>query len=192
MELDDINWNRDDAVGVTKQIFYQDLFMGLYDKNLEAFDFEAFYAEKLKRLEKTKVNGEIFEKLISFYKLLVKILKIKAHLGIKIRNGYKKDDKKGLLVYASETEQLIELYQEFHKCFCEIWNKTNKAFGMEFTEERLGGMILRFSSVAQKLKDYSQGRIEIIEELEEDILWYGGENSRDKLVPNHFYSFGRI
>ena len=166
--------------------------MGLYDKNLEAFDFETFYSEKLKRLEKTKVNGEIFEKLISFYKLLVKILKIKAHLGIKIRNGYKKDDKKGLLVYASETEQLIELYKEFHKSFCEIWNKTNKAFGMEFTEERLGGMILRFSSVAQRLKDYSQGRIEIIEELEEDVLWYGGENSRDKLVPNHFYSFGRI
>ena len=192
MELDDINWNRDDAVGVTKQIFYQDLFMGLYDKNLEAFDFETFYSEKLKRLEKTKVNGEFFEKLISFYKLLVKILKIKAHLGIKIRNGYKKGDKEGLLVYANETERLIELYKEFHKCFCEIWNKTNKAFGMEFTEERLGGMILRFSSVAQRLKDYSQGRIAIIEELEEDVLWYGGENSRDKLVPNHFYSFGRI
>lgn len=48
--------------------------------------------------------------------------------------------------------------------------KENKAYGYETWELRFGGLMLRLESCAKRVEDFLEGRIECVEELEEELL----------------------
>ena len=64
--------------------------------------------------------------------------------------------------------------EEFHKAFYVLWNKENKPQGWEVQDARIGGVIRRLYTCAERLKEYLAGKIERLEELEEEILPYDG------------------
>ena len=103
-----------------------------------------------------------------------------------VRNAYKENNKAEMIVLAKAVSDLIPMYKETFKKQSRLWNLTNKAFGFEITERRIGGILLRLEVVCEKLSDWASGKLEIIEELEEEVLWYGGKDSEGMLLPAHF------
>ena len=63
----------------------------------------------------------------------------------------------------------------FYEKFKTLWFKENKPFGWEIQDARLGGLILRIRSCADRLEKYVEGKISAVEELEENILSFGSD-----------------
>ncbi len=187
LELDNMEAKRTDNLGTSKQVFYQDILMGLFDKNFACYDLEKVFSEKLQKLENVGDMRE-FEPMFSYYRALTALLVKKCHLGVKIRKAYKEADKKAILEYAESVAALRPAYRDVYEKLSILWHNTNKPFGFELTENRIGGILLRLEAVEQKLKNYALGVCEKIEELEEEVLWYGGEENAEMLLPIHFYA----
>ncbi len=122
---------------------------------------------------------------------LCECLSFKAELGLKTRSAYKNGDKKQLEIllngdYKNAVSKMEELYENMKKYWAELY----KPHGADVLDLRFGGIIARLKRNAQKLNDYIQGNIDIIEELEEEIYDYLGneEFSQKPLAYNGFAS----
>ena len=51
-----------------------------------------------------------------------------------------------------------------------MWMHENKAFGWEVQEVRIGGIRARLNTCKDRLQAYLSGKLDCIEELEEDVL----------------------
>lgn len=173
---------------VSKNALYQDVLLGLFDKNFDKIPLPEFYAERLDALNSAEVPVG-YEKMFDYYKQLLLVLKAKSHIGIRITKAYKENDKKLLKTLANE---LLELYSDMeilHKKLRTLWLSTNKPFGLERLDVRYGGNLLRIKVASERISEYVDGKIEIIEELEEERLMYGGESVKigKSLVEDQFY-----
>ena len=83
----------------------------------------------------------------------------------------------------NKTEELYENLKEY-------WNVLYKPHGADVLDLRFGGIIARLKRNAENLNDYIEGKTDIIEELEEEIYDYLGneEFSGKPLAYNGFAS----
>ncbi len=189
--MNEFPYEHTDSFGTAKQVFYQDILIDIFDKNFECFDLKKWYEEASERLEKVGDMAEL-NVVYDFYRSFVEILKIKSHIGIDIRNAYDNGDKAALSKLCDTVSALYPMYEECFDKFYTMWHTYNKALGFEVHEERFGCMLLRLKTTERKLRAYIDGKSDKIEELEEKLLWYGGENSANKLLYTHLYGDMRI
>ncbi|MBP3360339.1 MAG: family 20 glycosylhydrolase [Clostridia bacterium] len=188
LELDDmqISENCCDNAPVSRQVLYQDVLLGLFDKNFESFDLEKYYDEKIKRLD-TVAYGTELDGIFDYYRSLTRLLRRKCMIGVKIRKAYNKGDKKQLSEYADELLKLLEDYADFHEKAYIVWMSENKPFGFDKFEIRLGGTVQRIKTAERRIREFCRGEIEKIDELEEKLLYYGSADSKGKLPHEHAY-----
>ncbi len=152
----------------SKYLLYNDPLIGLLDTTVPescASDF-AEVARLTAQLVKHPEWGYLFE---TNHKLCTAVA-AKCDIGIKIRAAYKRGDKAALLEYAEELRRIHGLVYEFYLAFERQWMRENKAFGFEIQDVRLGGIMTRILHSADRLERYIDGRDELIEELEAEIL----------------------
>lgn len=157
-----------------KYIFYNDYFCGQLDKNI--FVEQTFFddnKEKLAAVAKAGRFGELFETAYG----LMRILSVKHNLGIRTRSAYRTKNIKQLEEIIGDYEKLIPFLEEFYAMFERQWHTYNKPFGFDVQEVRLGGLLLRTKSCLKRLNGFLSGTLYKIEELEEEILSFTGEES---------------
>lgn len=173
-KLDDM-WN---TIQITKQLFYQDMLLGLFDKNFENEPMDEIYDKTYNALLKVGKQGE-FDYLFEYHCQLVKTLKRKWSIGIRLNEAYKAGNKEKLSALANEMCEIIGDMKLTYKLFRKAWLKDNKPFGLEVIDLRFGGVIARAESAYAQVKDYLNGESEYIEELQEEKLYY------NNVVVNH-------
>ena len=72
----------------------------------------------------------------------------------------------------TEIALVIKKLDAFLKAFRRQWYLENKSFGFDVHEIRLGGLRQRLISAKQTLLDYLDGKVEHIEELEQEQLLF--------------------
>ncbi len=153
------------STGLGKGIFYCDPMI-----NLLCYDMD--YA---KAADTCKKALDTFEKYsahpkYSYYKLLFEIILKKAGLIDGLQREYKANNKKYLSETAEKTiPELQKLYKQFYEVFSENWLKVNKPFGYEIFAQRFGGIDVRLEYTKKRISEYCEGKIDRIEELEEEI-----------------------
>lgn len=166
----------------TKNLFYNDCFLGFLDNGIKTYDRLPFsaYARKFRRIAKTA--GE-YAYLFDEAAKLSDFLEVKSYLGIETREAYKSEDKQKLSEvvkkYALAEKKLVAFTDSFRK----LWFMENKPHGWEVQEARLGGLRARIADCKRRLEDYLDGKTDRIEELEEEILPFG---YRDRLYYNRY------
>ena len=165
-----------------KSLLYADCLMGIYDYAVSSRAPIPFgqYADKLAKLGKCAGEyGYIYRCLSA----LCSVLEIKADLGVRTRNAYKAKDTAELVRLAKNDYTLLEKrLADFYNAFKTLWFIENKPQGFEVHDVRMGGLLMRVRSCKERLINYSEQRIQRIEELEEDILPYDGD-----VFQNNFY-----
>ncbi len=166
-----------------KYLLYNDPLEGLLDKHMNRErvvpDFKRNAQTLLKNVDHPKF-GYMFDML---YKLCV-VLENKSDLGIRIRTAYNNNDKSSLLDIAKYViPTIISDINSFINAFRIQWYRENKTFGFSVQEIRLGGLKERLSSVALSLCDYAEGKLERIEELEQEVLSFNGTKPEDGKIP---------
>lgn len=161
------------------QYLYNDPLLGIFDANLSkntGRDYLAVY-EKL-----CAIDGGEYQYLFDVIALLCKILANKAELGLRIKECYDKGDKDGLREIAEGVIPQISADVDVYLCASEkAWNIENEPDGEFLLAIRYGGIKFRLRQVARVLCDYVDGKIDMIEELNEariapEILVYKNAN----------------
>ena len=154
----------------SRKALYSDLFTGfcdLYVKRGQGAEYAAL-AEKLKAHAK---SSRKWNYLFDCYAKMAAVFATKYELGVKTREAYKAGNKAELLRLAKEDYTLLyKQLRAFLPAFRKQWYAENKTYGFDCQEIRVGGVIARVESCKQRLLDYCAGKIEKIEELEEELL----------------------
>lgn len=172
-----------------KYLLYNDCFTGLFDTTLAGDEGSRYaacsvkLARIVKELEGTKAAEWSY--LFETQQALCEVLSIKSGLGAKTRRVYENPDKAELKELMAEYEALAEKLTHFHKVYRNQWFQENKPHGFDVQDIRLGGLIMRVKSCLDRLEDLYQGKISVIEELEEAQLDARGDETL-KGKPTYF------
>ncbi|MBR7111505.1 MAG: beta-N-acetylhexosaminidase [Clostridia bacterium] len=154
-------------------LLYNDPFLGSVDpcikKSFKA-DYEAV-ADKLEAAAKTSKYAYLYEN----YATLCRALALKHDLGVRTRAAYKSGDREALAAVAEDYAATAKAVEAFEKAFRTLWMTENKPNGIEISDIRLGGLLLRLANCRDRLLAYLAGDMDTIDELEEDLLPYRGK-----------------
>ena len=133
------------------------------------------YAKKFAELAKRDAE---FSYIFSFEKVLCEMLAVKCNFSKDLQKAYLAGDKATISVLADKIPLIIEKIEAFYEAYHSYWLTFNKTMGWEIVTSNVGGLILRFKTVRQLLQDYLAGKVDKIEELEQERLPYvnGAEN----------------
>ena len=154
-----------------KTLLYSDCFLGLFDKEVERTG-EIPYGEYAKKIAEAAPRAGEFAYIFDVAEKLCSVLEIKYDLGVRTRKAYRAGNRDDIKKIIADYRETINRVKIFHEAFSALWMRENKPYGFEVHDIRLGGLMQRLSSCAERLELYASGKIEKIEELEEDILPY--------------------
>jgi hypothetical protein len=152
-------------------MLWQDILMGLFDKQFNVENLYSYYETLENQYRMNRETAGEWAFIFSTPEKSAQVLKIKAELGNKIRKAYLEHDKETLLEIANKTLfSLKTAVSELHVTHRNQWFSTYKAFGWEVLDLKYGGLLSRIDSVSIRLLDYCDGKIDVVDELEEEIL----------------------
>lgn len=94
--------------------------------------------------------------------------KIDMHAALS--KAYLKKNKKALKALAeTEIPALIKAYKKLAESFRKQWMEHNKPFGLETMQIRFAGQIARLQETSLRIKEYLDGRVDSIPELDEEL-----------------------
>ena len=152
-----------------KYIFYNDLFIGIYDcyaieSSADKFEQDA---KKLQKYCSHSEYGYLFKEM----QALLRVLAVKVMLGVKTRQYYKENNLTALRGLAEkEYRSLIQRTDCFYELVKAVWDIENKPFGFEPMDYRFGGIVRRVEHLRKRLLEYVDGNVDSIPELEEKCL----------------------
>lgn len=157
----------------SKYLLFSDLLNSFFDFNVTEGDEITYYKATIKSLNDAKQSFGKYWYLAQTQIYLASALSIKYDLSIKIKKAYDKKDFKSLKFIAVKTiPLLIKRISEFYKVFEKQWLTEKKSCGLDVQQLRFGAVDFRLKKVAEKLKNFAEKKISVIEELEEKRLPY--------------------
>lgn len=168
-------------VNPSKYMLFSDPFSGFLDCTVQKGVGEKYeeYAKTLSRIsKKSRRFGYIFKTEAK----LSSALAVKYELGAKTRAAYKSGNKEELSALVDDYSLAIKRIKEFYKDFHYMWHKDFKPHGFDVQELRIGGILQRLESCKKRLIKYLNGKLSMIDELEEDILPF--KNAREPIYFN--------
>ncbi|MBE5749995.1 MAG: hypothetical protein E7346_03925 [Clostridiales bacterium] len=125
------------------------------------------YKENSKLLKKVAYGkGKLNRYFKPIYKLS-RCLEIKSTLGLEITNAYQNQDVAKLKkIYRTVLPMCLKRVDGFFKEYRKTYLSCNKSYGVEVVDIRCGAIKKRIEYAKEKIKDYLDGKIENIEELE--------------------------
>ena len=180
-------FSKEAPVDPEKYMLYNDPFAGTLDCTVVGGEGKQYAAcaRRLVRMAKNEKFGVIFRTM----QKLCEVLAIKYEIGVKTRAAYQSGNKEALKELISDYKRMHKKINEYYNAFREQWFAENKPFGFEIQDIRLGGLMRRVKNCTERLQDYVDGKIDKIDELEEDILYMHGTSKDDK-HPIYFNSWG--
>lgn len=171
IDKENIANKRDDTP--SKYLLYQDVMLGIFDKQIEGYDISGHYRKLADRLKPAQQRNKPYESLFAYYQTLAEVLYRKGNMGVRLKQAYDRNDEKTLLQIAEkEIPECCQYVEELRRKRRDIWMSECKAFGYELLDIRIGGVAVRLQSAADRIQDYLSGRVECLEELEEPRLLY--------------------
>ena len=156
----------------SKYMLYTDPFLGFFDKTVSEGMGEK-YGEAKNELyaiaKTTRTYGYLFKTVAA----LCEVLELKYEIGVKTRCAYREGNKEELKKLADDYLEISRRIKKLHSVFSYQWHKENKPHGFDIQDIRLHGVAGRIESLRKRLLDYVNGKVSVLEELEEDIITLG-------------------
>ncbi|SDM89925.1 beta-N-acetylhexosaminidase [Bacillus sp. OK048] len=158
----------------SKFLLWQDILIGLYDKNIEGFPIAQHYEKLIQPLHDAKGKNHDMNLLFHFYEELARVLSVKAELGINLKNAYDQADKDAVHACSEKLSSLRKDVEKLRLAHKKLWFSTNKPFGWEVLDIRYGGLLTRIHSAEERVQEWLDDPTVRIEELEAERLFYNG------------------
>lgn len=187
--LDEVPGTRPDNLETynpCKYLLWQDIMAGLFDKNIEGLALSDHYEATRKKMEMHSLTNGEYGFVFIYLEKVCSVLAIKAELGIDITKAYVSKDVPMLKKMVKEVlPELAERVNDLRRYHRKLWMEINKAPGWEIMDLRYGQVLMRIDTTMSRVKDYLEGRIEQIEEFEQERLYF---QCKPGLVYNYVYN----
>jgi len=161
----------------SKFLLYQDVLLGQFDKQIEGLELNAHYGELESRIQAHRAPGAELDYLFEVPEKLSAVLKQKSETGIKLKRAYDEKDTEALKRTATvELPAIVEAVRKLRAAHRAQWLRMFKPFGWEVLDIRYGGVVNRLETASSRILDYVEGRIDRIEELEQERLLFNAVN----------------
>lgn len=164
-----------DFVASSSYLMWQDVMMGMFDKNVEGLGMTAQYEDVYAKMKTASTRNGEYNYMFDFLAKVADVLRIKAELGLRIKSAYDKKDKAALKTCIADLKEAAVRAEALYESHRDWWFKVNKAFGFEVFDVRYGGLIKMLERGALRLQQYLDGKVEILDELELTRLPYNGK-----------------
>ena len=169
-----------------KYMLFSDYFNDFLDYTVNPSE-EKKYAEYAAKLHADAKKYRKYSYLFDTQAKLCDVLAVKYTLGYKTRKAYEAKDRETLRSLAeNEYKEVLRRVRLFHAAFEKQWFTDNKTCGFDVQDLRLGGLLQRTESCRRRILDYVNGKIPVIEELEEKLLPYGNRKEGEPILFNNF------
>lgn len=166
-----------EACNPAKILLWQDVLIGLIDKHIAGLDLSTHYKILGKKMQVYKKQNPEWSFVFKVPEKLCHVLSLKSDIGLKIKEFYGKKDFESLrCIVDYELPKLKKYVVNLRMAHREQWLKTNKVFGWEVLDIRYGGLLARIETAICRLRDYIEGNVTLLEELEEERLYFDGLN----------------
>lgn len=159
----------------SKWIMWQDILTGLGDKNIEGVEMNAHYESVEKKLKEAVGRNGRFDYIFEYSRLAAHVLAVKSEMGLRLTKAYKEGNIEELKrfkdEYLPDLKNRVLSLRAYHK---DCWFKIYKAFGWDIMDLRYGTLLMRITSAIEEVADYLSGKLERIEELEEERRYFDG------------------
>lgn len=161
----------------SKYMLYSDCFNDFLDYTIESGAGKK-YKEYSQALSTTAKKSRKYGYVFNTAARLCDVLEIKYELGLKTRKAYETGDKNELRRLAeNEYVEVRKRLSLFIKTFEKQWMLDNKPHGFDVQEMRLGALLYRLDSCRKRILNYVNGKLDRIEELDEELLAFRKQNS---------------
>lgn len=169
------NCEFDSPANPSKFLLWQDALLGLFDYHVQGLTLPEHYTQLEEKLRRHRENYPVWAFIFDVPEKLCAVLQLKSKLGLRIKSAYDQADRATLAQIANEEIpsiiQRVRILRQTHRA---QWFAINKPFGWEVLDIRYGGVLTRLESAAERLSDFVHGRVERIEELEQERLPFDG------------------
>ena len=176
MQLDSLNLTPDNpapgGVGVApaKYLLYQDVMLGQFDLHVDPDTYPPHYAACAAALHAIAEKGGAYAYLFRTLALLADLLAVKSSLGLRLKAAYDAGDKSALACCADSCLEAQRKAAAFHEAVRAQWLSENTPFGLEVLDIRLAGVTDRLGRAAERVRQYLDGTVPALEELEQERL----------------------
>lgn len=185
--------SRSVTVTPSKYFFYEDPLCSLFLPQAQSItDNLTIHYESLSEYFLLKASDSSLPALkaaLEFFSVFGKVMSLKWNLGLNIYEAYHKQDRNALqFIIDYQIIPLIPLIEELTIARRNEWYITNKSFGFEVLDYRMGGLIQRLKTTQFILTSYINKTIPNIPELEErrlSITKYREEGMGEIIHFNH-------
>lgn len=174
----------DDITAGGIQFMFADLFLSKFDTTIrEDFAESKVYAEYAEKFKIAAERSNGFKEIFERHEAYTRALSLKYNLGVKCRKAYRNRDMGELNKLVAEIDGAISAFEKFIEKFRIAFLKEMKGCGYNTYDLRFGGVLQRMKTCRNRLSEYLEGKIDKIEELDEELVDYYGGKSYEKRVP---------
>lgn len=164
--------NDTESINCSRYMLYQDALAGLFDR-LIVEGTDAQYASYVPVLQKRKEENPRWAYLFETQEALCSVLAVKAELGLRLKKAYDAGDREALARLADQDiPEAVRRVDALTEAVRRQWLTDNKRFGLDVQQIRYGGLRARLEEAARVVRDYLDGRLESIDELEQKRLYF--------------------
>lgn len=181
----------------SKYLLYQDVMLGLFDKQIEGLGMTKYYELLCKKLDEAISHASLGKKPVAvkqesktyrryasystfqYYRTLAYVLSKKAELGIRAYQAYHAGNRKELFKICDALNECREACQKLKEQRESLWFMECKPNGFEVLDIRLGGLITRLESAQKRIRGYLMDKWDKLPELEEKRLLYRSVSGND-------------
>lgn len=160
-----------DQTNPSKFLLWQDVLLGVFDKQLEGLDLSGHYKQLEEKIKNYRSPVETLDFIWDVPEKVCAVLARKALLGVRLKKAYDEKDVVELERIANldipELMEKVKILKASHK---KQWYTLNKPFGWEVMDIRYGGVLARLETANERVNDYLSGILPLIDELEQERL----------------------
>ena len=159
----------------SRSLLWQDMLFGVFDYHIHNDSLTAHFAKAAQLLEQAADRNGAYGKYLETRALCARVLQIKATLGWRIGEAYKKGDRAALEdIVENQLPELTRRVQALHVHHRQLWYATYKPLGWEAEDLRYGALLSRIDTVVYRLKQYLRGEISELPEVTQTRLSFTG------------------
>ena len=157
---------------LAKLMLYQDLFVQLFETDTEGVQLSAHYALLEEKMRKYVESEKEYTDLFIFYRNLANFLKYKCEWHEKAGETVRSGNREGASELVKLIPEMEKALSALRSTWYSLWNSTNKPYGYEIIDLRLGGVEARIQTAEKRMKEFAKGECNDIPELSEKSLPY--------------------
>ncbi len=161
-------------VNAAKFLLYEDPMVQLFEADTRGLAMADHYAALEEQYAAWAAAGEggEYAPMLRFYALLAGTLAHKCRWHEGAAALARAGDRRGLLALSEELAAAREYAEKLRRAWRELWALTNKPYGFEVIDGRMGAVCARLDTARSRVEDWAAGGGETLPELLEPALPY--------------------